>query len=67
MITTRKWDIIECYVCVDCLERDYFAPTADLDTGEWIDHHTFAKFPCDLCGQTLAGERIGGAIAQLRS
>jgi hypothetical protein len=60
MITINEYEAYKGQVCIDCLNRDDFGAELDEFTGEFVDFSAFSRSACDICGTTLAGQRIGG-------
>ena len=70
MITINAYTSTKMELCQDCAAsepQDMLAPNqsygldSDPDTGEIFEPH-FGKFPCDLCGDRLAGHRFGATL-----
>lgn len=49
------------YACIDCYSLDDFDPRREVETGDFLDCHDFARFPCDICGSKLEGARVAGS------
>ncbi len=69
MITVNDYTATRIVVCQDCAvdepphlaANEHYGLDSDPDTGEILEPH-FGKFPCDLCGDSLAGHRFGATL-----